>query len=109
MVILHHDFTVWLVRISGLSFCIMPCCIAHPLTHTHTHTHTFHSRCEQCGSVSMISHRYHTELCMRVDGIRDDDLPRLHEYYTRMCIGAEQVLHLRRMNCLEKQQHQQQS
>lgn len=46
-------------------------------------------RCEQCGSVSMVSHKYYKHLCMTVDGIDESDIPGLHEYYTRMCIGAE--------------------
>ena len=41
----------------------------------------------------MISHRYYAHLCMSVDGLKGDNIPGLHEYYARMCIGAELAVH----------------
>ena len=45
----------------------------------------------------MISHLYYSELCMTVDGLKESDLPGIHEYYTRMCVGAEIAVRHQRM------------
>ena len=45
----------------------------------------------------MISHLYHRELCLKVDGVKEDDVASMHEYYTRMCIGAELAMRFQKM------------
>ena len=45
----------------------------------------------------MISHLYYSELCMTVDWLEETDFPGIHEYYTRMCVGAEIAVRHQRM------------
>ena len=48
--------------------------------------------------MSVISYTYYRKLCKTVDKMDDSEICSMHDYYTRMCIGAEMVFRYRAMN-----------
>lgn len=55
-------------------------------------------RCERCARNSVVSYRYFRKLCVEVDEMDENDVPSMHEYYSRMCIGAEMRMQFHVMN-----------
>lgn len=55
-------------------------------------------RCERCSSVSVISYTYYRQLCKEVDGMQEREIVSAHDYYTRMCMGAEMAFRFRALN-----------
>lgn len=45
----------------------------------------------------MVSHRYYRQLCVEVDGMMEENVTGLHQYYSRMLIGTEMYIQFKNM------------